>query len=887
MIAEELDLIDVLETSPIGAVILGDRDHVLFWNGSLLEILGGLQGDDFADAAAHAFFADPRAYDRARRTLAETGDLRNYETMLSRADGQEAWSSVTMRRITFEGQPAILVWYYDITQSRQRERALELSQETLLDVLDAAPVGAALSDGPGRVSYWNNALMDLIGTGDDLDHSLLIRSAITAANFAIDQEGQGRPFEMELATGDTKWVTAWRRQVQFEGRPAILIWLHDVTDLRTAEMEAERATRTKSSFLATMSHEIRTPMNGVRTLTELLSDTALSPDQAKMVATIQDSADALITVINDILDFSKIEARRLEIDQHPFNFERVLEGVITLLRPKAEEKGLVLGLKAEVGVATWRFGDPMRLRQILLNLIGNAIKFTETGGVTLHVVADGPRLRFNVIDTGLGIQLNKAAGLFTPFAQADASTARRFGGTGLGLSICKALTELMDGEIGVESIYGEGSTFWFALPLPVTTMPAQIQEENAKPSARATRWTPPEMAEAARNCAIVLCADDNPTNRDVLARVLDRLGIAFELVNDGVQAMQRLDRSRHGLLLTDGHMPNMDGWELSRFIRNQEQESGLARLPVVALTADAVRGVEELCREAGMDDYLTKPLSITQVEDTLLDMLPVLAELRQAVDTRAEAGAGSVFGIESNVLELSVLTDLIGTDFGTLETMLEGFVDSAANLVDAIAAAQAVQDPKGLVRAAHSLKGAAHYVGARKLADMAAIVEQAAIEGKLEEARRWNPALRPLLDEVRGAIEKLRVEEKLRQIRREIGELAVNGDGLGAGLDLETVVGITETAADRILAAAETILERVENVQSPDEVIAVKAAVMAIFEACSFQDLTSQRVRKAIARLSEIEERLDAFVHDHDEQERASEEEPVVATQDDIDRLFA
>jgi PAS domain S-box-containing protein len=882
MLAGEQDLVDVLEKAPIGTVILDLKGQVLFWNHALLDILGGLQGDDFGMAAANAFFADYRNFERARQILAETGELKNYETPICRADEEETWAAVTMRPITFESQPATLVWYYDITQSRKREKALELSQETLLQVLDAAPLGAALSDGPGRVSYWNSALMDILGS--DGGTSEQVRTSILLANQAIDSQGQGRPFELQIGESEAKWVTAWRNQVEFEGRPSVLIWLHDVTDLRRAEMEAEQATQAKSSFLATMSHEIRTPMNGVRTIAELMADTSLDPDQAKMVATIKDSADALLTVINSILDFSKLEAGRLEIDQQPFHLARMVDGVVTLLRPKAEEKGLRLALIAEAHLDTWRFGDQMRLRQILLNLIGNALKFTETGSVTLRLTEENSRIRFDVMDTGMGIDAEHLNQLFTPFQQAEASTARRFGGTGLGLSICKALVELMDGEIGVLSTPGRGSTFWFALPLPVTS-PQVSAELVSHPAHRPMRWQTPDRALAVAHRAVVLCAEDNPTNRDVLARVLDRLGIVFEIVENGRQALEQLDRDRHGFLLTDGHMPGVDGWELTLRLRQEEKDKDLPRLPIVALTADAVRGVEERCRETGMDGYLTKPLNIQQVEAILIENLPVLAQLRQPLDVRAET-LDAVFAVESDVLELSSLTELVGTDFATLDPMLTGFLDSAETLLTQVLAAQSGGDAQALTQSAHSMKGAALYVGARKLADAALIVEQAALAGNAEEGRRWVPALRPLLDEVAGAIEKLRVEEKLRQIRREIGELSVDSRGNGAGLDLETVVGITETAADRILAAAETILERIESVQSTVEIQTVKTAVMAIFEACSFQDLTSQRVRKVISRLSEIEDRLDAVVRGHADIGSVAGLGAPLATQDDIDRLF-
>jgi signal transduction histidine kinase/CheY-like chemotaxis protein/chemotaxis regulatin CheY-phosphate phosphatase CheZ len=874
------ELIDILEASPIGAVILDRSDRVLFWNTPLLDILGGLQGDEFAMAAASAFFAEPRDFEAAKQKVNETGSASGIETRLARADGLESWASISLRTITFEGQPATLVWYFDITQNQLRQTALELSQETLLEVLDASPFGVALTDGPGRVAYWNMALMQVLGAADSADPSAAIREAISQATDTIVQMGEGHPFQLE----DGRWVTAWRRQVLFEGRPAGLVWLHDVTDLRAARDEAERATRTKSAFLATMSHEIRTPMNGVRTMAELLSDTALSKDQAQMVTIIKDSADALVTVINDVLDISKIEAGKLEITAQPFQVQRVVDGVIQLLRPKAEEKGLLLQLQVIMPGQRWVLGDDMRLRQILLNLIGNGIKFTERGTVSLKVTGTGNRVRFDITDSGIGIPPETMQNLFRPFAQADASTARKFGGTGLGLSICKGLMDLMGGAIGVDSEEGRGSTFWIMLPLPETEAPAGVQATDTR-AAGSDRWRAPNRDLATASGAIVLCAEDNPTNREVLGRVLDRLGIVYDMAVDGADALRQLDRSRHGLLLTDGHMPGIDGWELTSRIRATERADGLPRLPVVALTADAIRGVEEKCMAFGMDGYLTKPLVVKQVEDVLLKNLPALQLLRTPLDSRAD-GAGAVFAVESHVLDLAVLTDMVGDDAETITDLLQSFLESATGLLsDAIEAAGS-QDMAQVRAVVHSLKGAARSVGARKLAETAASVEQAAAENRPDEVRRWMPALRPLFDEVGTAIERRRAELELRQIRMEIGEMADQGSDVRAGSELEAVVNITEAAADRILQAAETILTRVELVETPGEAEAVRNAVMAIFEACSFQDLTSQRVRKAVARLSDIEDRLEAFVRGDKSDVAAPARRKGTIDQDDVDAMF-
>ena len=883
--ADELDLIDVLESSPIGSVILDQNGEVLFWNSSLLEILGGLQGEAFAAAASQGFFLEKRDFDTACIILARIGEVRNREVQLARADRSEAWAAVSMRMITFENQSAMLIWYFNVTESRLREQALERSQDTLLRVLDAAPIGAAISDGPGRVSYWNHALISQMSSLAETDPSAVIRAGVALAADKVKELGAGRPFELSHLKATNKWFAAWESQILFEGCPASLVWVHDVTDLRRAEIEAERATRSKSSFLATMSHEIRTPMNGVKTIAELLFGTPLSTEQREMVVTIKDSADALVAIVNDILDFSKIEAGKLEITSHPFKLSRVIDGVVHLLQPKAEEKGLSLAFRSAIALDGWYCGDEMRLRQILLNLVGNAVKFTASGSVALEIVPDGSQIRFNIVDTGIGIPADRIKDLFAPFEQADASTARTYGGTGLGLSICKALVRMLGGMIGVDSVPGKGSSFWFTLPLPPVDPPENDTSSREGAAIHQLRWRAPNRQTAELHGAVVLCAEDNKTNRDVLAHVLSRLGIVFDMVGNGVEALQHLDRNIHGLLLTDGHMPEMDGWTLTRQLREDERQHGLARLPIVALTADAVAGIEEKCLSAGMDGYLTKPLSIGSVDVMACRWLPALPQLRSPETLLGADDAGYGQATAGQVIDLTMLADLVGSDFSVIEPMLRNFLDSAASLITDITDGLEAGDQQQVMRTAHSLKSASQYVGAQRLSDTAAAIEQTASEGHLENLPALVRPLHALLGQIADAINDLRIDERLRQIREDIGELSAANAGLNNDVALESVLGITDSAADRILSAAEIILEKMGKLPDADDAVAVQSAVVAIFEACSFQDLTGQRVRTVLDRLSQIEKRLDSVV-------RASARNPAVAAiqhvsgQSEIDTIF-
>jgi PAS domain S-box-containing protein len=742
----EADIFDVLQSAPVGTIILDDRDNqVLFWNSSVLAILGNLDGESFARAAGHGFFHAQHEFDAARSQFAATGSLRNFETRISRSDGEVCWAAVTMEPINFENNAATLIWYFDITDAKRREHQLERSQDALLEVLDAAPTGAALTDGPERICYWNNALLDIFPAGQE-DPATAIRDGIVLAHAAIAQNGQGTTFPIPLSDGTARFVAAWKFAVEFEGAPAELIWLHDVTELRRAERTAQAATAAKSAFLATMSHEIRTPMNGVMAIADLLAETRLDPDQAKMIMIVQQSAESLIRVINDILDFSKLEASQLLVESVPFRLDDVLDGVIQLLEPKATERGLALNLvrrdppghpsegdpkgnAVSRGTAV-RLGDPLRLRQVLLNLVGNAIKFTSKGSVTLDVDATVDKVVLRIIDTGIGISPEKLEKLFQPYQQAEVATARNYGGTGLGLSISTALLALMDGTIRVERTDTTGSCFTVTLPLPFDPTAAEIDQTQTFGTSEglgaprglgtsdATFWATADKAAAAASHAIILCAEDNATNRDVLVRVLDRLGFAYDMAEDGAEALAMLDRSRHGLILTDGHMPNMNGWELVRSIRKTEAAARLPRLPVLIATADAVSELSSRTTPGEIDACLTKPLRRDLLEAAILEALPVLNALRVPLATSAPPPT-----TRSAALDLSVLIDLVGDSKEDLQSILSDYHTSATALHARLADALAEGDREKIVLTAHAIKGAAGYSGAQTIAGHAGAIE--------------------------------------------------------------------------------------------------------------------------------------------------------------------
>jgi len=520
----------------------------------------------------------------------------------------------------------VIVNLRDVSQRRAAEEALRRSEQKLSASIRNSMLAFIEWDREARIAGWNPAAERIFGWRREEalgQHAFLIvpeatRPTVTRIFDELGRGEGGTHSVNENVTRDGRVITCeWYNSplLDDDGQVVAVVSLaHDITqklreqdELRRARDQAEQAARAKSEFLANMSHEIRTPMNAVIGMTTLLLDSSLDPDQRDAAETIRRSSESLLTIINEILDFSKIESGRLELESLPFDPRRALAETLEMVRPEAERRGLSLVLDVDPAVPGVVLGDQTRLSQVLLNLVGNALKFTEQGGVRVSATvvqdADLPLIHVAVRDTGIGIPPERRDRLFRSFSQVDASTTRRFGGTGLGLVISKRLVELMGGVMWVESEVGIGSTFHFTLVAPPTGLPV------APPAAPGEAWFDRSMAD--RVPLTLLLVEDNPVNQRVALRMLERLGYRADLASDGRAAVEAAAARAYDVILMDVQMPLMDGLEASRRIR--QLPPPFRQPQIVAMTANVMKGDREACLDAGMDDYIGKPVRVEEL----------------------------------------------------------------------------------------------------------------------------------------------------------------------------------------------------------------------------------------------------------------------------------
>jgi PAS domain S-box-containing protein len=882
-LAAELETMALLARYTSNAAIVTDAQRRIRWVNAGFTRISGYSATEVLGQPPGRLLqcerTDPSTVARIRAAL-DTGQSFHGELLNRSKDGRDYWIELEIQPIHGEdGQiSGFIAIESDITERRQGTEKLRESLALVDALFESIPIPVVMKDTQLRYQRMNKAYADLFNADAA---SLIGRTASELIDPAAAQRHETEDRAL-IATGSacsyqvTQQIAGGRQFDALVSKAALIGADGQVIGLvgtsvdisrqvdaeRTmaeAKATAEAANSAKSAFLATMSHEIRTPMNGVVGMAELLTHSPLDEEQAQSVRTIIESGRALLGLIDDILDFSKIEAGRMELDTGAFEITPLVEGVCTTLLPLAVERDVRLTVWVDDAVHEHVMGDALRVRQVLTNLVGNAIKFSARkdglpGRVHVKVEqrADRDGLRFCVSDDGIGMDAATIARLFTPFTQAEVSTTRRFGGTGLGLAICRRLVEMMCGDIRVQSEPGQGSTFTVILPLSAYGTPtpapvarlgglqcvlvrgpdlpvaqlrqwlevagAQVLEADdlasaqqaatglpdrgepsivlhtdakaalaipersdramrqmvvsygrretarqlapsvagidllrrdpfvsgvatlagrlaAQPHAATTtetlahRQTAPTLEAACAAGQLILVAEDDPTNRAVLKRQLAVLGYAAEFAHDGRQALACWKTERHVRLLTDLHMPEMDGYALTAQIRDDEEREGRRRLPILALTADAMKGEDLRARAVGIDDYLTKPVPLELLRAALKRWMPSRTD-GPATQPSELSLAARPEGNALPVLDTQTLRNLIGDDPLVLQQLLADFVVSAEQHGADLHAALQAANLTAVVAVAHKLKSASRSVGALALGEACSALEAAALAGQ-------------------------------------------------------------------------------------------------------------------------------------------------------------
>jgi len=637
-----------LEATADGILVVDEVGRVTAWNGKL-ESMWGLPALVLQAPARSRLdfflrlvkdperFADTtkQIYANAESNSDDTVELLNGRVFERHSEPQRIGGTNVGR-----------VWgFRDVTAGRQLQERLDTERHLLHQLMDNLPDHIYFKDRQSCFTLVNRAHISRFGCRG-------AEEVLGKTDFDFFTPGHAQPArqdEQDLVEERVPIISKEEKETWVDGRETWVLTTklpfrdaggriigtfgisRDITELKSIERElstakeaAELASRAKSEFLANMSHEIRTPMNGILGMTELALDTKLTAEQRDYIEMVHSSAESLLNILNDILDFSKIEAGRLEMDVVPFDLRDAVEETVRGLEWRARQKDLALIRHVGQDVPEIIVGDPGRLRQILVNLLGNAVKFTSAGEVALLVEVETldpgeVALRFSVRDTGIGIAVEKQKLIFDAFAQGDTSTTRVFGGTGLGLSISSRLITMMGGTISVESSAGEGSRFFFTARFgvgqPHSAHHAIVSGNRDDRGLTQTTTLVPQSSACHRRLRI-LVAEDNAINQKLVLRVLEKLGHLATLVSDGRQAVEAQRQEHFDLVLMDVQMPEMDGFQATAAIREMERSKG-SRQTIIAMTAHAMKGDEERCLDAGMDGYISKPIHLDGLRSLL------------------------------------------------------------------------------------------------------------------------------------------------------------------------------------------------------------------------------------------------------------------------------
>ncbi len=635
----------ILNNTPDLAYVFDINHHFIYANEVLLKMWGRTReealGKTFLELGYEAWHA--AMHDREIEQVIATKKPLRGEAPFTGTFGRRIYEYIFVPVLGEDGKvEAIAGTTRDVTERKKVEEALRSHSKQFETLLNAAPLGVFLVDADFRICQVNPVALPILG---DIPGGLLNRDFSEIIHHLWPKDHADEVvniFRRTLEIGEPYFTPEcaefridrkvmeyyeWRteRIILSDGRFGLVCYFRDISQqvqsreaIAEARDKAEAASHAKSEFLANMSHEIRTPMNAVVGLSGILAmDTALSSKQKEMVNTLQLSAQSLLGLINDLLDIAKIETNQIELEHIPFTLGEIIGEIFGMLSVKACEKGITLEHDDSVVDQKRFMGDPLRIKQILMNLISNAVKFTEKGRVTVSITTS-PQQEPNhtyvhviVSDTGIGIASDKLEGIFEKFTQGDTSTTRKYGGTGLGLAISRNLAEIMGGGITAKSVLGKGSEFTLHLPLEL----AGISETHSASHGNNT----PEKPETDTIHGHILLVEDYKPNVMVAAHMVESLGYTFDIATNGEDALAKIQtgRNRYDAVLMDVQMPDMDGFEATQIIRREEKAKQLPRLPIIAITAHALQGDRERCLEAGMDQYISKPFQMNELKAIL------------------------------------------------------------------------------------------------------------------------------------------------------------------------------------------------------------------------------------------------------------------------------